>query len=208
MPESGTRDIGSTLPGHYGAAATGTVIGVATIASAWNLQGDPARSSVVADAERLFGVSLPLDPNTARHAQGLLVLWLGPRSWLLIDGGAGRGAASLADFEARRDEFNAGGGALFDVSASRVAFTVRGERAASVLAANCPLDVDARVFVPGSCAQSMFGRVAALYYRHEQAPAFTMMVSRSLAVDVWHGLCLAAASDGYDVALPTAFDAA
>ena len=207
MPESESRDIGSTLPGHYGGAATGTVIGAATIAAAWNLQGDPARSSVVADAERLFGASLPLDPNTARHTQGLLVLWMGPRSWLLIDRGAARPPASLADFEARRDDLNARGSALFDVSASRVAFTVRGERAPSVLAANCPLDVDARVFLPGRCAQSLFGRVTALYYRHQQAPAVTVMVSRSLAVDVWHGLCLAAASDGYDVALPAAFDA-
>lgn len=208
MVEAGLRDIGATLPGHYGAAATGTVISAAPIAAAWNVQGDPARSSVVADAERLFGVSLPVAPNTARRAQSLLALWMGPRSWLLIDSGSGGRPGALLDFEAKRDEINAGGGALFDVSASRVAFTIRGDRAASVLATSCPLDVDARVFRPGQCAQSLFGRVAALYYRHEQTPAFTVMVSRSLVADVWHGLCLAAASDGYDVGLPAAFDAA
>ena len=207
MAEVGLRDIGAMLPGHYGGAAIGTVIGAATIAAAWNVQGDPARSSVVADAMRLFGVSLPLIPNTARRAQALLVLWTGPRSWLLIDSGSGGQPAALVDYDAKRDGLNAGGGALFDVSASRVAFTIRGARAASVLATSCPLDFDARLFLPGQCAQSVFGRATALYYRHDPTPAFTVMVARSLAADVWRGLCVAAATDGYGVGLPAAFDA-
>ena len=195
------------LPGHYGAGASGTVMHPATLACAWNLQGDPARSSLVADARRLFGIALPLDPNTAQRSDALLALWTGPRSWLLIDGGASGRAPALADFDAKRDTLNAGGGALFDVSASRVGFTIRGAHANSVLAASCPLDFDSRVFPPGSCAQSVFGRVSALYYRHVTAPGFSVMVARSLAADVWHALCVAAASQGYDVAPPAAFDA-
>ena len=61
---------------------------------------------------------------------------------------------------------------------------------------------------PGNCAQSVFGRSSALYYRHEATPGFTIMISRSLAADVWRALCITAASDGYDVGLPAAFDAA
>ena len=208
MVEARLHDIGATLPGHYGADAIGTVISEVTIAAAWNVQGDPARSSVVADAERLLGVSLPVEPNTACRAQSLLALWMGPRSWLLIEGGLSGRPAVLVNFDAKRDALNVGGGALFDVSASRVAFTIRGTRAESTLARSCPLDFDSRVFLPGHCAQGVFGRVSALYYRHESTLGFTVMVSRSLATDVWRVLCVSAASDGYDVVLSAAFDAA
>ena len=194
------------LPGHYGADANGTVIHAATLLAAWNLQGDPARASIVAAAPRLFGLTLPLVPNTARRVQALLALWTGPRSWLLIESAVSGRPAALVDFDAKRDALNDAGGALFDVSASRVAFTIRGARADSVLASSCPLDFDSRAFPPGSCAQSVFGRVSALYFRHETTPGFTVMVARSLAADVWHALCVAAASEGYDVALPAAFE--
>jgi sarcosine oxidase subunit gamma len=180
----------------------------ATLACAWNLQGDPARASIVAAVQRLLGVALPVIPNTARRAESLLALWTGPRSWLLIESGSSVGPAALLDFDAKRDALNAAGGALFDISASRIAFTLRGARAGSVLASSCPLDFDSRVFLPGNCAQSVFGRSSALYYRHEATPGFTIMVSRSLAADVWRALCITAASDGYDVGLPAAFDAA
>jgi sarcosine oxidase subunit gamma len=150
---------------------------------------------------------LPIVPNTARRAQALLALWTGPRSWLLIESAASGRPEALVDFDAKRDALNRAGSALFDVCASRVAFTIRGARAARVLASGCPLDFDVRVFPPGSCAQSVFGRVSALYYRHQTTPGFSVMVARSLAADVWHALCVGASSEGYDVAPPAAFDA-
>ena len=182
---------------------------VATLGAVWNVQGDPARTSFVADVQRLFGVALPLVANTGQRSDALLGLWIGPRSWLLIDGSnAPRHAAVLVDFDAKRDALNGNGAALFDVSASRVAFTIRGARASDVLAASCPLDFDARAFAPGACAQSVLGRSAALYYRHAATPGFTVMVARSIAADAWRLLCVAAASSGYDVGPPAAFDAA
>ena len=208
VAEAGVREIGALLPGHYGADGMGTVIQAASISTVWNVQGDPARTSIVADVQRWFDVPLPVVPDTAWRApaSALLALWIGPRSWLLIEGGLRGHRAALVDLDARRDALNIGGGALFDVSASRVAYTIRGPRAATVLARCCPLDFDPRVFLPGDCAQSVFGRVSALYYRHERTPAFTVMVARSLAAAVWRSLCVAAATDGYDVALPGAFD--
>ncbi|MEP7328761.1 MAG: sarcosine oxidase subunit gamma family protein [Betaproteobacteria bacterium] len=207
MSEAGTHVIGSTVPGHYGPAGTDLVLREATLAATWNVQGDPARGSLVTDVARLFDVALPLDPNTATCTAAVVAMWLGPRSWLLI-AGAGGPANALVEFDAKRDALNMGGGALFDVSASRVAYTLRGSNAATVLARGCPLDFSARVFAPGHCAQSMFGHVNALIYRHAATPAFTVMVARSLAVDVWRGLCVAASADGYDVQAPAPFDAA
>ena len=68
MSEIATGDVGSTTPGHYGAAGTDIVLSEATITAAWNVQGDPARTSLVVGVELLFGVALPLEPNTTARA--------------------------------------------------------------------------------------------------------------------------------------------
>ncbi len=208
MSESGTHAIGSTVPGHYGPSGAQVVLRAATLATVWNVQGDPARGSLVTDVARLFNVALPLVPNTTACTAAVAAMWIGPRSWLLIAGALGGPANALVELNAKRDALNIGGGALFDVSASRVAYTLRGSNAAIVLARGCPLDFASRVFKPGDCAQSVFGHVNALIYRHVAMPAFTVMVARSLAADVWRGLCVAASTDGYDVQAPAPFDAA
>ena len=209
MAEHLLHQVGAMAPGHYGAeGTTGCRIHTATLGAVWNVQGDPARTSVVTDVQRLFGITLPLVPNTAQRSDddALLALWIGPRSWLLVDGIASGRAAALVDFDAKRDALNVGGGALFDVSASRVAFTIRGAHAIDVLAASCPLDFDARVFAPSACAQSMLGHSAALYYRHSATPGFTVMVARSVAADAWRSLCVAATAWGYELGPTEAFD--
>ena len=188
--------IGATTPGHYGAPGTGVVLAPATIATAWNVQGDPANAGFTEQGRTLFGAPLPLVPNTTTRSAASTILWLGPRSWLVLQGSASAPAA----FDAQRDALMAHGGALFDVTASRVAFTLRGPHAAIVLAAQCPLDFDPRVFPPMHCAQSLVGHINALICRHADVQVFSVLVARSMAADAWHGLCVAAASAGYDVA--------
>ena len=187
-----------TRPGHHGAAESGVAIAEATIAAAWNVQGDPAHAPFIAAAQRVFGVALPIAPNTFATSAELTALWLGPSSWLLIAGGV----SPLVDFKARRDALNAVGGTLFDVSASRVAWTLSGPRATAVLAKGCPLDFHPRAFAAGACAQSLIGHVNALYVKHDDAPTFTVMVARSFARNVFQALAESAAQYGVDVASP------
>lgn len=139
------------------------------IAVAWNVQGNAQ------NAESLFGFKLPERPNTLVQLRTALALWLGPKSWLVL-----MDSAPCAFAEAR-DALNASGGALFDVSASRVAFTVRD---AQVLAKRSPLDFHPDVFLAGTCAQSLFAGVNALFYRSGEAPEFTLLVARSAAREV------------------------
>ena len=200
-------DVASMVPGHYGGAATGVVMGEAAIGAAWNVQGDALGGTLAADVVRLFGVALPLVPNTTARSDALVVFWIGPRSWLLVDGAIAGTPAPRAGFDATRDVLNAGGSALFDVGASRLAYTLRGPQVAAVLARGCPLDFHPRTFAPGHCAQSVFGHANVLIYRHHASDAFTVMVARSLARDVWRGLCLAATADGYQVVPRAAFRA-
>jgi sarcosine oxidase subunit gamma len=191
--------IGSTAAGHYGATGTEVEFAAATISAAWNVQGNPARGTWLEEARRLFGVALPLAPGSSARTEAVAALWLGPGSWLLV----ARSAAALVDYAPKRDALNAAGGALFDLSASRVAWTISGPRAADVLAKGCPLDFHPRAFPAGACAQSLFGHVNVLIDKRDEAPTFTAMVARSFARDLWHALCEAAAPYGYRV-LPAA----
>jgi sarcosine oxidase subunit gamma len=149
----------------------------ATIAHAWNVQGDPSRMQL----------ALP-GPNAVTRANGTAILWLGPRSWLVIG-----------------ERVDAAGGAAFDVSASRVAWTLRGAEAALVVNKHCPLDLRAAAFAPGTCAQSVFGQVNALCYRHTSTDVFTLMVARSFGRDVQGALEASAAQYGCTVLAPRPF---
>ena len=191
--------IGSNAHGHYGGATSEVTLAESTIAAAWNVQGDPTRAPLLAEARRLFEVDLPLVANATAHSAAWTALWLGPKSWLLVARMKAHIEPQVTALAAQRDAFNAVGGALFDLSASRVAFEIGGSRAASVLAKGCPLDFHIRAFPAGHCAQSLLGHVNALIFRPDATPAFRVMVARSFALDVWRALCVSAAQYGYDV---------
>lgn len=198
MPESFTSAIGSTAPGRYGAGNSRRELGELTIQAAWNVQGKADRPAFVDEARRVFAVELPRKPNATTRSAALTAFWLGPESWLLV----AHGASPRFDFPVERDAINAAGGALFDVSAARVAYVVSGNGAAALLARRCPLDFHPSAFPVEGCAQSLLGHVDALFYRRD-ADVFVVMVARSFARAAWHALCVSAAGDGYDVA-PTA----
>ena len=185
-------------------AAAGATFAEIRIARAWNLRGDPGRATFVAEAQALFGLPLPLQPCTSTSSAAGVMLWLGPRSWLWV---AGAGAPA-PDFDGARRALNAAGGALFDLSASYVAWAIRGEAAARVLNRGCPLDFHPRAFAPGHCAQSVFGHINALFYRPDERSAYIVMVARSLAADAWDDLWSAATSEGSTVAPASVFRAA
>ena len=188
MPDVDRSSIGAALPGNPGAAVV--TLHDAHFTLAWNIRGNPARSSFVSEAERLLGLALPLQPNTSTRVDETALLWLGPRSWLLL---AATGSA-WNGFEVTRNALNAAGGALFDVSASYVGWVVSGSAAACALNKGCPLDLHPRAFPAGHCAQSMMGHIAALFYRPDESPTFTVLVARSFAADAWADLSASAAS--------------
>jgi sarcosine oxidase subunit gamma len=162
---------------------------------AWNVRGDPSRSRFASETSRLLGVALPLEPNTTTRRSGTTLLWLGPRSWLLV---ADRDAVGH-DFDASRAMLNAADGALFDLSAAYVGWKVSGPDAPRILNRSCPLDFHPKVFLAGACAQSVLDHINALYYRPSEANAFCVVVARSLAPDAWHTLCESAKTDGFRI---------
>ena len=192
--------ITASIPAHYGPMPAGVTFAETKFAAAWNIQGDPARTSFADEAQRRFGLALPSVPNTTAQHGWLTALWLGPTSWLIV----ANDASLLGGFTAQRDAVNSAGGALFDVSASSIAWTVGGPYAGIVLAKHCPLDFDEREFAVHGCAQSVLGHVNGLFYRRDPA-SFTVTVARSYARGVWRMLCESALQYGYDVMPSIAF---
>ena len=198
MPDLVAGTIGSRAPRQYGVGASAVTLAETTITAAWNVQGDSARAAFLTQVQRVFNVALPLVPNTLTRGVAWTAFWLGPRSWLLVARGESSMEPRVGAFTGYRDALNDVGGALFDLSASRVAFAVGGRHAAAVLAKGCPLDFHLRAFPAGECAQSLLGHVNALICRPDATSGFTVMVARSFARDVWGALCRSAAQYGND----------
>ena len=124
------------------------------------------------------------------------MLWsIGPTTWLFF----GDGDAHPFDFDDVRRLLNEADGALFDISASNVAWSVSGAGAARVLNRLSPLDFDRRSFAARTCAQSVLGHINATFYKHDDASTFVVVAARSFAIDAWTALQTAAATDGFDV---------
>ena len=152
--------------------------------AAWNVQGDASRAAFTDQVSRQFAIALPRLPNTTARNSALTAFWLGPRSWLLV---ADTPVSPLIGFTDKRDALYRAGGALFDLSASRVSFQIAGEHAISVLHTGCPLDLHPRVFRAGDCAQSVVGRINALFYKPDRTSTFIVMIARSFARDALEG---------------------
>ena len=201
-------DIGSTAPGHYGvASASGNELLAfrqLRIAAGWNLQGDPFDPTFMAQVRRSFAIDGLPAANTTCETDLLRVFWLGPTSWLLLARGPVTDSHPLARLAVQREAVNHAAGALFDLSAARVAWQLSGPRAATVLASGCPLDLHPRVFPAGACAQSLFGHVGALVVCGAERE-FSLFVARSLAGEAWWALCATGAQYGYEVLPPGAF---
>lgn len=203
MPD--TTSIGSSEPGRYGVAGPSqlTLQPVAT-GMVWNLQGAADYPALAAQVTSLWGVGMLPTPHRVVSSTTHRLLWIGPKSWLVFSLSPNTPAdvALGPAFTDSRNRINAAGGALFDVSDSRVGWTLRGPKALDLLASGCPLDLHEKKFAPDNCAQSLFGHVAALYQRQADG-SYRMYVPRSFANDVWAALCASAAQYGYEV-LPEA----
>lgn len=171
-------------------------------AHAWNVRGDPRDEVFLHQVERSLGLALPVRANASVIGASACALWLGPRSWLWMTDDA------APAFHEARQAINAGGGALFDISASQLAWVISGAAAERVLNRLCPLDLHPSAFPAGHCAQTLLGHVAGVLFRPGDPSRFILMVARSLARDVWHHLCLSAEGEGFQVEDPVALEAA
>ena len=139
-------------------------------------------------AGRVLGVALPREPNTTQDNGRILVLWLGPDEWLL------RLPVKVAEVAtaALRLRLAEEPAAVVDVSDRGCLLRLSGAPARNVLGHGCPLDLHPRVFRPGLCARSRFGKAPVLIHQVDDRPTYDLETPRSFARYLWD--CLVEAS--------------
>jgi sarcosine oxidase subunit gamma len=121
-----------------------------------------------------FGLALPTKTCRAAMQTGRAALWLGPDEQLLM--------APAEDLVALKSSFATAlkgmPHSLVDVSHRQGALELRGTDAAWILAAGCPLDLEAAAFPVGMCTRTVFAKAEIVLWR--TAPeAFHVEVWRS-----------------------------
>src|SRR5262245_24740985 len=102
-------------------------------------------------------LALPREPNAWRDGEPEAV-WLGPDEWLVV-GPVGSQHAIVAELEAALSGTHR---SVVDVSANRSAFDLIGDDRYDLLSCGCSLDLGARAWGSGRCAQTLFARVPVL----------------------------------------------
>jgi len=133
-----------------------------------SLRGSGA--AFLAACESALGMRPPTAPNTVASSGGRSILWLGPDEWLVIGHEAGPLRAALAGIHS----------AVVDVTSSRKALTLSGQRAEEILAKAATLDFSLAAFPVGSCAQTNIARTQGIIWRHG-AQEFAIYVRSSFA---------------------------
>ena len=103
---------------------------------------------------------LPLEPNSAWHDRHHSVLWLGPDEWLILSAGEARNEL-VRDLESAFADVHH---SVVDVSANRVVVALAADDRLELLSHVCSVDLDASVWGPGRCIQTMLGRAQAIVF--------------------------------------------
>ncbi len=152
-----------------------------------NLRGSP---DVVEPVRKAFGVAPPTQPMGSASAGERAALWLGPDEWLLLaEENAGDLMGTLTS--ALGGVFHS----LVDISHRQVGIAIEGPGAARLLAAGCPLDLDARAFPVGMSTRTLLVKAEIGLWRREEN-FFRIEVLRSFAPYVARILDLAARDQG------------
>jgi sarcosine oxidase, subunit gamma len=126
-----------------------------------------------AACESVLGMRPPTAANTVASSGSLSILWLGPDEWLLVFGKSG----SVPDLRKALAGIHS---AVVDVTSSRKALEVSGERAEEMLAKAATLDFSLAAFPVGSCAQTNIARTQGIIWRRG-AQEFVLFVRTSFA---------------------------
>lgn len=138
-------------------------------------------------ASTALAVEVPQQACRANGNGERSCLWLGPDEWLVL-APAAAGAALGAALAAALSELPH---SLVDVSHRQVALSLTGPQAPLLMAAGCPLDLDARAFPVGMCTRTVLAKAEIVLWR-EAAARFRLEVWRSFAPYVTQYLAEAA----------------
>ena len=173
-------------------ADAGVIFSEAGLLGHLTLRCEPS-SPLIAVAESILDVALPLSPLSSVEQDDLVVRWIAPDEWLIT-----LPNDKVFDLETRfRAEMN-GHHSLVNGSGGMTVYKLRGERVVDMLKKSTPVDLHDSEFPVGKVVSTVFAKAGAVIRRTGESE-FELVVRRSFADYIW--LWIQDASQEYGLAV-------
>jgi sarcosine oxidase subunit gamma len=150
-------------------------------------------SEVAAKVSAVTGLELPIGPKRVSK-DGFALIGTAPGQWLAVV--EGRAALSML---AKLAAGLKGLATIIDQSDGKAVLRISGPRAREVLAKGCSLDLNPRVFKPGSAGTTPVALIDCVIWQVDETPSYDLVVPTSFAESFWSWLTASAAEYGYTV---------
>lgn len=172
-------------------------LGLATLAVR---KGQDAKLDAL--VRKSYGVALPSD-STMVQGKALSFIGYGPGQWLAVSRTLGAKAleneALAADLAMRLKAL----ASIPDQSGGRAVLRISGPRARDLLAKGLAIDLDSRVFPPGSAVTSTISHLGVQVWQGSDPQAYDIAIFRSVPDSFWCWLTDSSAEYGYEVVAAT-----
>lgn len=128
------------------------------------------RKTAASGVKTAYGAAAPMKPNSVVSKDDALIMWFGPRSWIVRT--ADKAVKDLPTIKLC---------SVTDLSDSRCQIRIEGSRAAELLSTGCPVDFDATMAMQG-CAQTTYNHFQIFLHRSAEE-TYDVFVPRSFAED-------------------------
>ena len=173
-------------------ADAGVVFSEAALMGHLTLRCEPS-SPLIAVAQSILGIALPLSPLTSIEQGVLVVRWIAPDEWLIS-----LPNHQVFDLETRfRTEMN-GHHSLVNGSGGMTVYKLRGKHIVDMLKKSTPVDLHDSEFPVGKVVSTVFAKAGAVIRRTGESE-FELVVRRSFADYIW--LWIQDASQEYGLAI-------
>ena len=159
-------------------ADAGVVFSEAGLLGHLTLRCEPS-SPLIAVAQSILGIALPLSPLTSIEQGDLVVRWIAPDEWLIS-----LPNHQVFDLETRfRTEMN-GHHSLVNGSGGMTVYKLRGKHIVDMLKKSTPVDLHDSEFPVGKVVSTVFAKAGAVIRRTGESE-FELVVRRSFADYIW-----------------------
>jgi sarcosine oxidase subunit gamma len=174
------------------AADAGVIFSEAGLLGHLTLRCEPS-SPLIAVAQSILGIALPLSPLTSVEQGDLVVRWIAPDEWLISPPNN-----QVFDLETRFRAEMKGHHSLVNGSGGMTVCKLRGKHVVDMLKKSTPVDLHDSEFPVGKVVSTVFAKAGAVIRRSGESE-FELVVRRSFADYIW--LWIQDASQEYRLAV-------
>ena len=142
-----------------------------------NLRGRSGNTGFQAATLKVLGCEPPSAPNTVIDSGDYRIYWLGPDEWLIRTAAGQQDELKAKLHKALAAVFSS----VVDNSSGLTSLHITGDNAAALLATDCPLDLHAREFKVGQCAQTRLAKAGMTLSLLADGTGFEVIIRRSFA---------------------------